>query len=101
MSALRFLTDVIKRNVYYYCSLNYSHLPLLVPTATLSAAVLLNVDYPRCPPHIVVGVSQTGDHNSSNDNNIRVSGKPNKELSVINCHTDLSIYLAVYLSICL
>ncbi|XP_033628155.1 THO complex subunit 5 homolog A-like [Asterias rubens] len=40
-------------------------------SATLSAAVLLNVDYPRCPPHIVVGVSQTGDHNSSNDNNIR------------------------------
>ncbi len=52
----------------------YQHFYLATCTrgsATLSAAVLLNVDYPRCPPHIVVGVSQTGDHNSSNDNNIR------------------------------
>ncbi|XP_038053852.1 THO complex subunit 5 homolog [Patiria miniata] len=40
-------------------------------SAILKAAVLLSVDYPRCPPHIVIGVTLTGEHNHSNDNDIR------------------------------
>ncbi|XP_022085627.1 THO complex subunit 5 homolog isoform X2 [Acanthaster planci] len=40
-------------------------------SAILKAAVLLSVDYPRCPPHILVGVTLTGEHNDSNDNDIR------------------------------
>ena len=57
------------------------------PTAMLNAAILLGVDYPRCPPHIITGVSLTGEHNSSNDNDLRVSRKPTKPTAIYTQNT--------------
>lgn len=40
-------------------------------SAKLQAVILLSLDYPSTPPHIIIGVTWYGDHNANNDHDIR------------------------------